>query len=68
MIGCKKCQGICGWSMVVAGVLFLLRDLDIWDFWNIQWWTVLFLLMGIGALGMKYCPDCQAMMKGMAKK
>ena len=67
MIGCKKCQAMCGWSMVVAGALFLLQDLDLWDFWGISWYTVFFLLFGIGALGMRSCPECQAIMTGKKK-
>ena len=64
MMGCRKCQGICGASMLIAGGLFLLQDLGIWDFWGISWYTVFFILFGVGALGMKSCPDCQAVMKG----
>ena len=63
MMGCKKCLGVCGVLMTLAGVLFLLRDLNIWGFWNVQWWTVAFLLMGVGHLGMRSCPDCMAMRK-----
>lgn len=63
MMGCKKCQGICGWLMLIAGVLFLLQNLNIWNFWNIQWYTVLFILLGVGGIAMRSCPDCQAMMK-----
>ena len=63
MSGCSKCKMICGVLMLLAGVLFLLRDLGMWDFWNIQWWTVVFLLMGVGALAQKSCPDCQKMCK-----
>ncbi|MBI4450472.1 hypothetical protein HY642_00725 [Candidatus Woesearchaeota archaeon] len=64
MMGCRKCQGICGTGFVVAGILFLLQDLQVWNFWNINWYTVLFLWMGIGALAMRSCPGCQAIMKG----
>jgi len=31
-----------------------------WDFWNLQWWTIAFLLMGVGHLGMRSCPECMA--------
>ena len=55
---------ICGGLMLAAGVLFLLRDLGIWNFWNLQWWTVLFILMGVGSLGWAHCPDCQMVAKG----
>ncbi len=68
MMGCKKCQGITGIGFLAAGVLFLLQDLGIWDFWDISWYTFLFAWMGIGALAMRSCPDCQAMMAGKGKK
>ena len=61
MMGCKKCQGICGFVFLVLGVLFLLRDLNIWSFWNVQWWTALFIWLGVSALAMRACSDCQAM-------
>ncbi len=68
MMGCKKCQGICGISVLVAGIIFLLQDLGYASWWALNWWTVLFLLVGIGSLGMRSCPDCQAMMTGKMKK
>ena len=67
MMGCKKCMMVGGLGFLVAGVLFLLQDLNIWDFWNINWWTVLFIWIGIGSLAKRSCPDCMAMM-GMKKK
>ncbi len=62
MMLCKKCK--CGSGLVVlgAGILFLLQDLRIWNFWNINWYTVLFILIGAGTLCARSCPDCQAMM------
>ena len=63
MNGCDKCMKLCGAVFLLSGVAFLLRDLDIWDFWNIQWYTVLFIFWGIGAFAMMKCPDCQAMRK-----
>ena len=68
MMGCKKCQGITGIGFLVAGILFLLQDLGYWNFWNISWYTFLFIWMGIGALAMRTCPDCQAIMTGKMKK
>jgi len=61
MMGCKKCSGMFAAVLLVLGILFLLRDLNVWNFWNIQWWTAIFLLAGICGLCMKGCPDCQAM-------
>lgn len=50
--------------MLAAGILFLLKDLGIWTFWNINWWTVLFVLMGVGTIGWAHCTDCQMLSKG----
>lgn len=62
MMGCKKCSKVTGVLFLVFGVLFLLRDLGVWDFWNVQWWTVLFLLAGLCGLAMCHCSDCCAVM------
>ena len=56
-----------GATFLVLGIVFLLRDLNIWDFWNISWWTALFVVMGIAHLGSANCPDCKAM-RGEGKK
>ena len=50
-----------GASLLVLGVLFLLRDLNKWDFWGISWYTALFIVFGIGQLGSAKCPNCQAL-------
>jgi len=68
MMGCKKCQGICGAGFLVAGILFLLQDMQVWNFWNISWYTFLFIWLGIGGLAMKSCPECQAIITGKGKK
>ena len=62
LMGCKKCRMISAVLFLVLGVLFLLRDLNVWGFWKIQWWTALFLLIGVCGLSMNKCPDCCAMM------
>ena len=64
MYMCKKCMKMCGGTFIVLGVLFLLRDLGFWDFWGIQWYSLLFLAMGLGSIGASKCPDCQAMRPG----
>ena len=63
MSGCRKCMGICGGLFLVFGLLFLLQDLGVWDFWGISWYTVLFVLMGAGGLAQRTCDDCMAMKK-----
>ena len=57
MHACKKCMKIGGVVFLVLGVLFLLQNLGVWNFWNIQWYTVLFLLFGL--VHLKGCPDCE---------
>ncbi len=42
----KCCQWF-GWLILLIGVWFLLTDLGILHDWNVNWWTVVFLLMGI---------------------
>jgi len=62
MMGCGKCRVIGAIVFLVLGVLFLLKDLGTWDFWNISWWTALFLWFGIAGFCMSKCPDCCATM------
>ena len=51
---CAPMSGtVCGVILLIIGILFLLVDLGKWNFWNIQWWTVLFLLWGIFTLWKK---------------
>ena len=64
MCYCKKCMVIGGAVFLVLGVVYVLVDLKKFDFWNIQWYSVLFLAMGLGQLGSSKCPDCQAMKSG----
>jgi len=61
--GCQKCMKLSAVLFLAAGVLFLLGDLNIWNFWNIQWYTVLFVLMGFLKLGMCSCSECRKMNK-----
>ncbi len=45
--------------VLVLGVLFLLRDLNVWGFWNVSWWTAMFLVAGMIMYGSTCCPECQ---------
>lgn len=67
MVGCRKCMKMGGATLLVLGILFLLQDLGFWDFWDISWWTALFIAMGIGSLGSANCPDCRAIREGKKK-
>jgi len=67
MMGCSKCIKLGGATFLVFGVVFLLRDLGMLTFWNIQWWTALFIVWGIGSLGSANCRDCRAIREGKKK-
>ncbi|MEK6839561.1 MAG: hypothetical protein AABX72_01355 [Nanoarchaeota archaeon] len=68
MMGCNKCTKASGWIFLILGVLFLLQNMQFWDFWGIQWFTALFIVMGIAHIGMSKCADCQAVMRGSGRK
>ncbi len=63
MNSCEKCGKVLGILLLVLGVLFLLRDINVWNFWNIQWWTALFILAGVVYLATGSCGDCKKMRK-----
>jgi hypothetical protein len=56
---CKKCLMLEGLLFLMFGVLFLLRDLNVWDYWNIQWWSIAFLMLGLTILLSNTCPKCK---------
>jgi len=60
---CHKCCIFGGLLLLALGVLFLLRDVGVWDFWNIQWWTALLLFLGLTAVGHSFCGPCQDLAK-----
>lgn len=57
---CNKCSKGVGIVLLIAGLIFLLQNLAVWDFWGIQWYTVAFVLLGVSYLGCSSCTDCQA--------
>lgn len=67
MNGCSKCIKMGGITLAVLGILFLLKDLGVWGFWGINWWTALFVVMGLGSIGSSGCPDCKAV-RGESKR
>jgi uncharacterized membrane protein len=54
---------VCGWLFLIFGVILLLQNLNVWNFWNIQWYTVLFVLMGVGGIASAGCKACQTARK-----
>ena len=39
--------GFMGILVLIVGLLYLLKDLDVWKFWGIEPWTALFVLAGL---------------------
>ena len=60
MCMCQKCGKGTGFILLAFGVLFLLDNLGIWEFWNIEWYTVAFVLAGLAYIGCNSCKDCQS--------
>lgn len=60
---CKKCKMITGGLFLVAGLLYVLTDIGVVSFWNINWWSSLFVVFGITQFASSTCKDCQAMAK-----
>jgi len=65
---CKKCCKISGILILVAGVLFLLQDRAIWDFWGLSWYTVLFIIIGVTCFATTKCPECNVKMSPVKGK
>lgn len=41
---------LCGIVVLVVGILFLLKDLNVWGFWGITPWTAVFVLVGLAMM------------------
>ena len=68
IMGCSKCNRMSGLLLIIFGLVFLLVDLHVWTFWGINWWSVLFILVGVVSCAMSMCADCCAMTGTPAKK
>lgn len=44
--------------VLLVGILFLLQDFNVWDFWGITGWSALFVLVGLGLLTKRMCKCC----------
>ncbi len=58
MCMCKKCGSCMGWLVLVAGVLLLLKNLNVWTFWGIDGWTLAFIIAGFAMIGSGCCKKC----------
>ncbi len=60
---CGKCKKVSGILFVALGIALLLRDFNVWTFWNIQWYSALIALWGLGNVCASMCGDCTKMCK-----
>ena len=60
---CGKCSKIFGSLVLIAGILFLLQDIGTWAFFNLNWYTVIFLIIGVSYWGSGNCKNCMALAK-----
>ncbi|MFH1064514.1 MAG: hypothetical protein V1729_05515 [Candidatus Woesearchaeota archaeon] len=49
--------------LLLLGVAFLLKDLGVWNFWGVNWWTALILFFGLSHGCSAHCPMCKEMRK-----
>jgi hypothetical protein len=60
MCMCGKCSRFMGVLVLLVGIMFLLQDRGIWNFFGLSWYTVAFVLAGAATLGKSGCRDCMA--------
>ncbi len=46
----KKYPTWCAWIVLIIGIIYLLKDLGVWTWWPFEWYTVLFVLFGLGTV------------------
>ncbi len=63
MCMCPKCTKVSGILVLLLGIALLLKDIAIWNFWGVNWYTGLILIFGIGSLASSTCKECQAIRK-----
>ncbi len=57
---CPRCTKITGALLLVAGILLVVQDLGYWNLFGIQWYTLGFLIFGVGKIASTTCKDCRA--------
>lgn len=49
------CNSKIGWMLLVVGLLYLAEDLGWITWWNLNWWTVGFLILAAKMLTRECC-------------
>ena len=57
---CQKCSRATSLLILALGVLFLLVDWNVWDFWGISWWSAILVIMGITGLAKSAPQDVES--------
>lgn len=47
------CKGF-GPLLVIVGILFLLQDLNVWNFWGLSWYSLTLIIVGLKFVHMTY--------------
>jgi len=64
-MGCCKHQA---WILLIVGILYLLQDLGSITFWNVSWYTVVFVLWGLSGVLGQCCEGECSIPKGKKRK
>ena len=64
---CGKCFKCGGLLFLIVGILLLLQNLNVWNFWGIQWYSAFFIIIGLGSLFSGCCKECKTV-RGETKK
>ncbi len=65
---CGRCKKMMGILVLILGILFLLQNFGVWRFWGIQWYTIVFILIGFKMIGSSCCKECQSCQMDMKSK
>ena len=50
----KNCPAWISWIVLIIGILYLIKDIMAWTvWWDLNWWTAVFVLMGLSGVLMK---------------
>ena len=58
--GCERCMNVLTWVLLIIGILYLGQDLNWWSFWQLNWWTVTFLFLGMTHIATGTCKACRS--------
>ncbi|HLC66567.1 MAG TPA: hypothetical protein VJK52_02910 [Candidatus Nanoarchaeia archaeon] len=57
---CGKCCKVMGVLLFLIGLGQVLVDLGKWTFWNLQWYSAVLVVVGIGCFCSSFCKECMA--------